>query len=216
MESQMSFLRFFKRPFKIGGEIGFHGLEDWWIKTFTGSERSYIEREYNPLSVGGDLGYSLTRGEILSTSQTASQLLCGLASWFTKEDDFSIGERIIEKSIALSESDILDRHFAYNQAIEIFYRHRNDPTSLAKAIHACESQIAIAPQAARAFHKEYRGEPLPEHRGFKQLAIIRSNELNDMEVVRVCKQAKLQGWAGDWDKRISMAEKMIEKSNPKN
>jgi len=48
-------------------------------------------------------------------------LLWGLASWFKKPDEFSIGKRLAEKSIELSGSNILDRHFAYQQMIEICY-----------------------------------------------------------------------------------------------
>jgi len=36
---------FFKRK-KIGGEIAFYGLQEWWLNTFTPQEQAYIARKY--------------------------------------------------------------------------------------------------------------------------------------------------------------------------
>ena len=146
----------FKRSPKIEGEIGFFGLSDWWLNSFTKSEREYIEQKYKPMTMGESNNRSLTQGKILSTTQTASALLCGLASWFKKSEEFSIGKRIAEKSIELSGSNILDRHFAYQQMIEICYRSRDkEASAMSLAIQACELQINLAPQAADAFRKKY-------------------------------------------------------------
>ena len=48
---------------------------------------------------------------------------------------------------------------------------------------------------------------LGEHTGYKQLCIIRENQGNYTEVIRLAEQAKSEGWAGDWDKRIEKAKK---------
>lgn len=50
---------------------------------------------------------------------------------------------------------------------------------------------------------------LGEHTGYKQLCIIRENEGNYTEVIRLAEQAKSEGWAGDWDKRIEKARKKL-------
>lgn len=202
----------FKRSQKIEGSIGFFGLVDWWLNSFTESKREYIEQRFNPMTTGESNNRPLTQGKILSTSQTASGLLCGLASWFKKPEEFSIGKRIAEKSIELSGSNILDRHFAYQQMIEICYRSRdNEAFAMNLAIQTCELQIGLAPKAAKAFRKEYIGQPLPRPVGYEQLAIIREKEKNYLEAIRLSKQAKGQGWAGDWDKRIERCEKKFKK-----
>jgi hypothetical protein len=36
-------------------------------------------------------------------------------------------------------------------------------------------------------------------------------EGNFQEVIRLAEQAKSEGWAGDWDKRIEKAKKKLEK-----
>ena len=202
----------FKRSPKIEGEIGFFDLVDWWLNSFTESEREYIEQKYRPMTMGEQNNRPLTQGKILSTTQTASALLCGLASWFKKSEEFSIGKRIAEKSIELSGSNILDRHFAYQQMIEICYRSRDkEASAMSLAIQACELQINLAPQAADAFRKKYPEQPLPGSVGYEQLAIIREKEKNYLEAINLSKQAKKQGWAGDWDKRIERCEKKFKK-----
>ncbi len=103
---------------------------------------------------------------------------------------------------------IFDEHFAYQVTIEERYRERDrDPAALAEAIAACETQIALAPKAAEAFLKAYPNSPLPSHRGFQQLAVIREKEGDYTEAIRLSEAALEQGWAGDWEKRIARCER---------
>jgi hypothetical protein len=106
---------------------------------------------------------------------------------------------------------ILDEHFALQERIESRYREREkDPTALRDTIAACEAQISMAPEVARAFREE-GFEPLPRHVGFQQLAVIREKEKNYDEAIRLSEEAKWQGWNGDWGKRIARLEKKMEK-----
>ena len=50
---------------------------------------------------------------------------------------------------------------------------------------------------------------LGEHPGYKQLCIIRENQGNFSEVLRLAEQAKSEGWIGDWDKLIEKAKKNL-------
>jgi hypothetical protein len=52
---------------------------------------------------------------------------------------------------------------------------------------------------------------LLQHTGYKQLCIIRENQENYKEVIRLAEQAKAEGWEGDWDKRIEKAKKKLER-----
>jgi hypothetical protein len=53
-------------------------------------------------------------------------------------------------------------------------------------------------------------DALGVHTGYYRLCIIREKEGNWKEVARLAEQAKSEGWAGDWDKRIEKARKKIE------
>lgn len=56
----------------------------------------------------------------------------------------------------------------------------------------------VAPQS-KAFE-------LPSHPGFERLAINAEKEKNYQFAIEVSRQAKQQGWRGDWDKRIERCQ----------
>ena len=190
----------------IGGNIRYFNLQDWWLAVFSEKERRYIEEKYHPMMSSSE-DVSLTQGKILYSNQTAAQFLWGLASWFTGPQDRELGRKLLEKAQDLNNSqsgiiNILDEHFILSSMIPIYYRDRDKPAMLEKAMLACRKQIDISLQSAKAFLKEYPGDPLPSHRGYEQLAIILYKQGNYLEAIQLCEQAKRQNWSGDWDKRI--------------
>ena len=123
-------------------------------------------------------------------------------------------KKILEKAETFVDKtdDILDVHFFYQNKIQVYYRNRDiDSNALDLAIQACKQQMSISKQAAKAFKKEFEGN-LPEHVGYKQLAIIRDKQKDYESVIPISKQAKSEGWNGDWDKRIEKAMQKLEKS----
>ena len=97
--------------------------------------------------------------------------------------------------------------------IKTYYPERNsNPNALKKAITVCQNQIALAPLAAKAFRKEWRGEPLPAHSGYKQLAIILEKQKQFHEALTLCKEALKAKWNGDWEKRIERLDKKLKKN----
>ena len=202
----------FGKPQKrVEGSIGYFGLEDWWLTSFSEDERRHIIRTFQPLGSSGD---SLTSGAINYTSETAVGLLQALAGWFTKDEDRPIAHKILEKAAELSRSGtpVLDPHFLYQQMVQIYYKDRDKPEYMAKAVHACRQQIALAPEAARAFRAEYGDSPLPAHRGYEQLAIILEKEGRFQDAIALSRQAESEGWSGDWRRRIERCEKKLAKA----
>lgn len=202
----------FNKLKKIGGEIGYYDLEDWWLSTFTDAERDCIEAVYHPMGADPD-SRPLTEGKLTYSSQNAAGLLQNLAGWFNKPGDREIAKKIIAKAneLAGEGDDVLDQHFALQQRMEIYYRERDaDPDALNEAIKACEDQIKLAPAAAKQFLKEYPKQPLPGHAGYTQLAIILKKQGRYKEVVGLCQRAKAQGWTGDWEGRIIEAQRRLD------
>jgi hypothetical protein len=208
----MGLFDFFKRTNKIKGSIGHFGLADWWTNTFTEQEREYIINTFKPL---GDTSDSLTNGDIEWTSQSAVSLLGNLSQWFKKEHDKTIGFRLIKKAeeLVTNSTDILDIHFLYLNKIQLYYRFRDDGENLSTAIVACKQQIEISPESKKAFKKEFKGEPLPSHTGFEQLAIIEEKRGNYNEVIEICKTALKEKWGGDWENRINRCNKKLLKQS---
>ena len=121
------------------------------------------------------------------------------------------------------------KHLDCIEPIEHWYKLRDsNPQARAKAIQACERQIAISQESVTAWHEWGRlnGEILklldgkrsdkpwgvPSHTGFTQLVIIREKDGDFLEAIRLCQQAKKDGWAGDWDKRITRLEGKLAKT----
>jgi hypothetical protein len=157
------------------GLISYFGLTDWWLTAFAEEERKKIVSSFQPLAAPPD---SLMVGDITYSSGTAVGLLSSLAGWFRNEQDRSIAFRIIEKAEELaSQADVLDRRFLYQAKIQTYYPFRDkDDFGLRRAIEACEQQIKMSLEAARAFREKYPSE-LPAHIGYQQLAIIRKNRV---------------------------------------
>lgn len=200
---------------KIEGEIGYFGLADWWLSEFDTLERTHIEQKYQP--IGMKAGHKpLTKGKIYSTTQTIGMFLSGLSSWFqATPQDRDIARRILSKAMKVNDAttDTLGFHFTCQALIKVWYRDRDAlPNALEETVRACELQISIAPQAAKAFKKEYPKSPLPAHVGFEQLSVIRDKQGKYAQAISIAAEAKQQGWAGDWDKRIERYQKKQNKA----
>ena len=176
-----------------GGEglIGRYGLNDWWLSTFTAEERKEIQAR-RPSLVAGDnqdvIAAERTRPG--STSGWVENSLRSMGIEFIQAMDFGTAERLIAKATEVGGASILDRHFGHQQMAQAYYRHRNDdPEALALAIDACEKQILLGPEAAKAFLSEDPEDFLPVHHGFQQLAIIREREKDYAEAIRLCREA---------------------------
>jgi hypothetical protein len=206
----MRLFGFGKSSKRIQGSIGYFGLEDWWLTAFSDDERHYIQATFQPL---GSSGNSLTTGIISYTSETVVGMLGSLAGWFYRKEDRAIAHKILDKAVELSsDAPVLDVHFLYQQMIETYYKDRDNSEYLNKAIEACRRQIALAPEAAKEFQAEYSDSPLPEHKGYKQLAIILEKQGSFQEAIDISHQAESQGWAGEWSRRVERCEKKLEKA----
>jgi hypothetical protein len=100
------FSRFLRRSApasRVDGLLGYYGLGEWWLSTFSEAERQHIEARYQPMGAP-PASRLLTRGPISSTSQTAVEFLSGLAGWFRTVDDASLALRIRAKMDELSQS----------------------------------------------------------------------------------------------------------------
>jgi hypothetical protein len=200
---------FGQSPKPPAGFIKYFGLTDWWLATFTEKEREKIVSTFQPLGLSPD---PLIVGDITHASGTAAGLLSALSGWFRKREYKSIACRIIEKAEELApQAEILERHFLYQAKIQTYYPFRDeDDFSLLRAIEACEQQIKMSLEAAKAFREKYRGE-LPAHIGYQQLAIIREKQGDFESAINISRKACGEGWAGDWKDRVERCKKKAAK-----
>ena len=201
---------FQRQPEKIKGYIGYYGITDWWLAAFSEKEIEYIVEIFQPLNGTGNC---LMKDDITETDETQISFLLNLSSWFKKENDRTIGFRIIKKAEELltKTSNVLDAHYLFQTKIELFYRWRDDEALLTEAINACKKQIEISAETKIQFKKENKREPLPSHKGFEQLAILEEKRNNYQDAIDISKKALTEGWYGDWENRIERCVKKLSK-----
>ena len=196
-----------------GGLVGYYGLTDWWLSTFTEEERRKIQAVRPTLVVGDNKDIIVSeRAYPEFTTGWLENGLSSLAIEFIRSKEMDIAARLLAKAEETGGAKLLDRHFAYQGMAQAYYRHRNDdPEALDLAIDACEKQIHLGPEAAKVFLAEDTEDYLPAHHGFQQLAIIREREKDYAEAIRLCREAMAQGWGGEWEKRIARCENRLAK-----
>jgi tetratricopeptide (TPR) repeat protein len=199
-----------------GGYIAYFQLESFWEERFSKEEREYITDTFIPMEIGSTNPPKriLTEGSISYSSESAATFLSNLAGWFDNPKDRDISKKLVEKSLSLLEdsNNLVDLHYALSSAITIYYKERTDESIMKKVIDLCYKQIQIAKKAIPALRKELyltKEEHLPTHKGYEQLAIILKKQKNFKEVIQICEKAKKEGWSGDWDKRITYANKKL-------
>jgi hypothetical protein len=123
------------------------------------------------------------------------------------------------QTISGNKRDAFDDHLNLTFKIEEEYKKRDtDASALDKTIQLCEEQIEMSERSKQAWIKEERdlgikNISLPSHKGYTQLSIIFEKQGLFQEAIKLVKQAKLQGWSGDWDKRIKRCEERLLKAN---
>jgi len=167
------------RQTEVEGELAYFGLASWWSALFTQSERDRLEEAFQPPGLG-DEARPLTRGHKQLSFRTAAGLLTALAADLRNETgDRTLGLRILSKAEerAKTEADILGLHLTYQEMIRLHCRWRNRyPESLDLLFGVCHKQIAIAPEAAKAFDAQHPQQALPIHAGFQMMAILLEKE----------------------------------------
>lgn len=108
-------------------------------------------------------------------------------------------------------NDIEDLHFEIMYYIQEHYKTRNNIDDYHKAVVGCFAQIKIQRLVANQMLRKYPGQSLPEHTGYKQLAIIFEKEGRLNDAVRIAEEAAANGWSGDWQRRIGRLSKRIAK-----
>ena len=196
---------------RVGGEIAYYRLTEWWLNSLTENDRHIIRKTYRPMMIDR----ALDEGNITFSSQSVLAFLGVLAEWFKKADLYEIGKKILTEGEKHYDSNknILDQHFFCLSAIRVYYTNRdNDPEALEKAIYYCKEQIKLAPKAKKQFLKESSSKTLPVHTGYKQLAIIYEKQKRYAEALSISEEAFSEGWNyEDCSKRIEKLKAKLQK-----
>lgn len=189
------------------GALGLFGLWDWWNETFTADQRTRVLEEYNPF-FSDSAASPLTNG--YPSFGSARYFLSSTAMWFNNPSGFEIALKFMDKaqSYPISSLSLIRYHFDCMERIRFYYRWRSElDGALQSAIEACKEQIGIAEDVARQFLLE--DNYVPSHTGYEQLAIIYEKQKDYQSAIDVCEIGRSQGWANDFEKRLSRLRKKI-------
>ncbi|MBT1017608.1 hypothetical protein KJY77_00405 [Canibacter sp. lx-72] len=209
----------------IRGEIGYYGLEDWWLHELDESERKLIINTYKPMGVSNSKSTLLMSN--VESSQTTAFWLSVLAGWFKPNDPeqsrliLKIADKAWEVkenlSPATGDDAIFSKHLALGALAEIYYRFREDPLLLERCKAAAQMQVEMQSEAMKAYiriekrlavpGKKNQSIIYPSHKGFKRLAIILEKEKRYEDALKLLEGAANSKWDGDWDKRIERIKK---------
>jgi len=198
------------KQLEVEGEIGHFGLESWWLATFSTTERVYIEKVYQPPGLP-TVARPLTTGDGPSAYENAAALLVSLTDQLdTVPQEREMALRLLSKAEARAEAenDILSLHLAYDGMIRLHSRWRERfPDAPDAAFAACYKQARIGAQVAAALHDRYPMRALPRHAGYELMTILLAEVDNYERALYTCRQARAQGWPGDWTARIQQLTK---------
>jgi hypothetical protein len=202
----------------VEGELGYFGLASWWSAMFTELQRAHIEEVFQSPNLPAG-SRPLTTGRKRLGFRSAATLLTAVAGALRSEsDDRTVAMEILHKAEtrAKAEDDVIGLHFTYQGVIHQYCKWRDRlPEALDLIFGACYKQIAIAPEAAKTLHDRHPQAPLPIHAGFQLMAVLLDKEEAYEKAIEICKQARFQGWSGNWTWRIGcLAKKLGQRGDP--
>jgi hypothetical protein len=209
--------RILGRHQEIGGELGYFGLGDWWLSTFSTKQRRHMEALFQgPEMPAG--ARPLTRDRGLLGVQTAAGLLVLLADKLSSQvQDRPLACCVLAEAEgrATAAKDLLGLHFVYQQVIRLHLRWKGEfRDSLDLAFAACYKQMRISPQVLEILRDRYPGKPLPAHLGYLHAASILEQQGRHTPALDVCRQAQSEGWSGDWSLRIQRMARQSSQQAP--
>jgi hypothetical protein len=202
------------RCHEVEGELGYFGLGAWWSAVFTKAEQDYIEASFHPpgLPAGAK---PLTTGRGQSNFRSAPILLTILAGCLRNvPQERHLASTVLAKAEerARAEDDVIGLHFVYQEMIHLHSKWRDySLDGLDLTFGACHKQVAMSEAAAQAFRDLRPQEALPMHLGYQTMAVLLEKEGSYTKAIEICRQARDQGWSGNWTWRIgSLARKRDE------
>ena len=104
-----------------GGLIGYYGLTDWWLSTFTEEERRKIQAVRPTLVVGDNEDIIIPERSYPGfTTGWLENRLSSLAIEFIGSKEMDIAARLLAKAEEAGGAKLLDRHFIYQQMAQAY------------------------------------------------------------------------------------------------
>ncbi|MFC7071620.1 tetratricopeptide repeat protein [Halovenus rubra] len=179
------------------------GLSEWYLG-LSESETEMLYQYSESMGMG-----NLLEGPVKSTTQAAQGYLQTVGSKAISDKNYRFAEKVLLKAIETEDSNPTDRHFVYNELIDLFYKQRDErDDAIEKCIKYCKRDIDTIDEFLNDFLEEYGGEP-PRIPAFKRLAIIYEKRGEYRDALEICDIA-LQYEQEGFEKRKERLNERIE------
>ena len=176
----------FSRNKKLGGIIGYLGLDDFW-NSLTSEEQRILTPDGYPSPIEGDFSnpYSTPLGYF------GIDLL-----WAVAAHDYVLADKMIEYGHQYySSGNILDKHFFLNNAAECYYKQRDirdDALDLCEKY--CLMDIELFEKNKKQMMLEWQSRPTGGEFNcrivsYKRLAILYEKANRYDDAIRICESA---------------------------
>ncbi len=197
---------------KLGGIIGYLGLEDFWY-SLTEEEQKILTPEEYPSPVIGDFSnpYSTPLGYL------GIDLL-----WPIAAHDYVLADKMIQYGQKYyATASVLDKHFFLNNAADCYYMQRDTRSD---ALELCEKYCLMDIELYEKYGQQMSLEWKSKHTGgavfngrinsYKRLAILYEKANKYEEAIKICQSAISHGQdddtKGGFQGRINKLSKKIK------
>lgn len=191
------------------------GLEEWY-KELSKTERRKLRKYKTAMGPNGK-EISMLDFPRAPEGQTKRGFV-GSAGKAISAGDYEFAEKRMLEGLAM-EGTLTDKHFIYNDLIDLYYKQRNDrDDAIDLCIKYCKKDIEIAGRFLGVQKRKYGSDTdLPRMPAFKRLAIIYENQEKYEKAIEICEKALDKGLddntKGGFEGRKDRLEKKLANSS---
>lgn len=208
----MALFGFAKKEKGINGIIRYLGLADFWQACSSQEQKDLIRYYSSGFSTGNRV--SPIEGNVTTSSETPLKYLSSMLGWVIKEKNYPLAEKIVStgKQIPITERNLIDAHFFYQEAAECYYKQREtNPNAILLSMDCCERDINLFPNYAPLMKNSYGS--LPRIVTFSRLIGIYEKCGRKQDAILLCKKAIEYGLTdntkGGFPAKLAKLEKSI-------
>lgn len=180
----MGAFNFFKKNRTVPkGLLAYYGLEKWFL-SLANKEQAKI-RECYSMGIGID-PKNLEFGNF-SSSLSKQMFLNVLGGNTLGQKYYALTEKILLEVLEAKDDNVIDRHFTYNNLIDLYYKQReSSPDAIEKCIKYCLEDINILEDFLQASKMEYNDAAPPLIPSIQRLIIIYEKLGNFEDGIKLC------------------------------
>jgi tetratricopeptide (TPR) repeat protein len=184
-------------------------LEEWY-DNLSSMEQEKLNQYSTAFGTGGE--YNLLNVSMKETTRTAQSYLRAVGSSAANANDYEFAEKVLLKALDVDDNNPTDRHFVYNQLIDLYYKQRGSrQDAIDRCVSFCKKDIDSIDVFLDAWMEEYDDGP-PRIPSFERLAMIYERQGEYACVIDICDMAIKLGLesrtVGFSDRKNRIKEKM--------